>query len=846
MRLSDRSARAARALARAVFCSLVFAPFVAVSSSVAQEDGVVTEAAAREAAPSEFDLPDASPDEAFAAPLAEEAVPESAPEDFEVVGDEDTPDGFEGLADEDAPEGSEGLADEDAPEEGGDDEALAFDEDESSTPVAFDDPSVEEMVIRSTRASKPITEVSRSAVVLEGERLQVLLDQTTSLQEVLGKSLPGLAPPSTEGSADSLTLRGRNPLFLLDGIPIAPNTNFGRFLDKFDPLTIDRIEVVYGPTALYGAGATGGVVQFFTKEPTDRTVEVSTGVQTRMFIPNENAFDSDGISTKVNLSVSSKPLDWLSFYVYGSYEDARGAFRSAGDVLTSRSSFSDDFTLFGKVKLEPWEDQSIVATANFTRLIATDRRFEFEEIDAGDGTRIGVASGRRFTYEVEPVNEFVYASLQYRHEDLFGGELSLLGYFSDSEFLNDGSDIRDLAIFTGWPPLFQSGRENTEFGFRADYQRQFFDRFDVSLGLDYNDVDNKSILVLSSLASLDNNARWDGQDPDAEQTPPYELEALGIFVQTTIDVTDELSITGGVRWDRFEFDIEGPYDVIFAFPGDGGLRPGGGDFATGFSYNVGATYQLDVGFLDSATLFANYSQGFTIPSLGFSANEVPAGVPIEGSDLINPVITDSVEAGFRSRFLDFQLDFAAYYSTSDDLVTTFSDITNTFDSERVPIRTYGAELTATWFVTDSVRLDGSFTWVEGEQEENPGGIDGPGDFIARSTRDVPPIKVFLLGRWDVTEQFGVFSQLTFVDRREDAADDSVDPFPSNNYTLVDIGMKYEFEVDRMPVLGGGTVSFQITNLFNKEHIPPGEITLLAGRVSAGLGRAMTLTYQHTF
>lgn len=91
------------------------------------------------------------------------------------------------------------------------------------------------------------------------------------MQEILGRVVPGFATPNTDGSAGPLPPRGRDPLNLIDGVPIATNTNCSRFLDRFDPLGIGRIEVVYGPTSLYGAGATGGVIQFSPATRSRRT-----------------------------------------------------------------------------------------------------------------------------------------------------------------------------------------------------------------------------------------------------------------------------------------------------------------------------------------------------------------------------------------------------------------------------------------------------------------------------------------------------------------------------------------------------------------------------------------------
>lgn len=61
------------------------------------------------------------------------------------------------------------------------------------------------------------------------------------------------------------TLRGRGTLVLLDGMPLNTNRDSARNLASLDPNNIERIEVLRGSSALYGSGATGGIVSITTR-----------------------------------------------------------------------------------------------------------------------------------------------------------------------------------------------------------------------------------------------------------------------------------------------------------------------------------------------------------------------------------------------------------------------------------------------------------------------------------------------------------------------------------------------------------------------------------------------------
>ncbi|MFX7540979.1 TonB-dependent receptor plug domain-containing protein, partial [Acinetobacter baumannii] len=76
-------------------------------------------------------------------------------------------------------------------------------------------------------------------------------------------------------SINGQTLRGRNLAVLIDGIPQSTTINVRRDLFNIDASAIERIEVLRGPTAIYGDGATGGVINI-TRAPGEGPVRFTT------------------------------------------------------------------------------------------------------------------------------------------------------------------------------------------------------------------------------------------------------------------------------------------------------------------------------------------------------------------------------------------------------------------------------------------------------------------------------------------------------------------------------------------------------------------------------------------
>ncbi|MEO1018369.1 MAG: TonB-dependent receptor [Pseudomonadota bacterium] len=696
------------------------------------------------------------------------------------------------------------------------------------------------VILVTARQNQEISDLPRAALVIKGDVLSDFNARTTSVQELIGFNIPGLGAPVTEGSAASLTLRGRAPLYLIDGVPIAPNTNFSRFLDKFDPLTLGRTEVVYGPTSLYGAGASGGVIQFFTRDPVDDGIQIEAGTQVQAFVPSDNAFDSDGISIKGNLAVNGEIAEGVRAFVYGSYEDRNGNFSSDGKLLTGRSNFVNDYTLFGKLEVDLGSTSTLTATANYTELESADRQFEVSEADTdGDGIVVAEEAAFPFTYANPPTNNFLYTSLAYRNGDLAGGSLSLLGYYSESEFLNPGSDVRALRQPTGpfpaaWPGLWQTGAITEEYGVRGEYTREFGDRLSVTIGGDYNHADSTSLLPISSEADFDQTGFFDAVRQDI-QRPPFAIDSLGLFMQGSLDLTDSITLNGGIRWDNFEYEIVGPYDIVFFFFQPPGERPGGSGEANDFSFNGGIVFDV----ADDVSFFANYSEGFTLPSIGFLANNVAPGVEISDSGVIQPVFTTSYEGGIRAQFGRLALQGAAYYSEGNfNTALGVDPNTGLINRGQAPSEVYGFELSGQAQITDAFRLEAAIAYIEGKVD-----TQNNGNFTDITTQDVPPVKIQFRPVWEFAPQTRLFGQLFFTGDRKAAFLDGNDPFPAEAYTQVDLGVS---TVVDWGGIGEGDVSLQVTNLLNTSELRPGEATFLAGRRRPSPGRSITLSYQHRY
>ncbi len=131
-------------------------------------------------------------------------------------------------------------------------------------------PTLAPVVVTATRTERPAAEVAPSVTVITAAEIQA--SGARNLEEVLAGSLGlEIVSSGTPGALASPRVRGSTAsqvLVLLDGVRLNSSSN-GQFnlADLPVPLaSIERIEVLRGPgSALYGAGALGGVIQIFTK-----------------------------------------------------------------------------------------------------------------------------------------------------------------------------------------------------------------------------------------------------------------------------------------------------------------------------------------------------------------------------------------------------------------------------------------------------------------------------------------------------------------------------------------------------------------------------------------------------
>lgn len=131
----------------------------------------------------------------------------------------------------------------------------------------------EEVVITGTRTAHSIADVPVRVEAIPQEEVEEKLLMAPSSVAMLLNESTGMRVQTTSATSNTANLRiqglnGRYSQILTDGIPNFGGLSAGFGLTQLPPLNLRQVEVIKGATsALYGADAISGVINFITKDP---------------------------------------------------------------------------------------------------------------------------------------------------------------------------------------------------------------------------------------------------------------------------------------------------------------------------------------------------------------------------------------------------------------------------------------------------------------------------------------------------------------------------------------------------------------------------------------------------
>ena len=683
---------------------------------------------------------------------------------------------------------------------------------------AADEP-MDEIVVQATRSTLPTSALPNTITVIPKAVFAREVQLTGSTTEAVSSLIPSFSPTREKLTGSGETLRGRNPLFLIDGVPQAnPLRDGSRDGYTVDPFFIDRVEVIFGSNAIQGVGATGGVVNYVTAAApaegagwTGRALAQTSG---------SREFEGDGSGYRF-AGLIGKDFGVLDLTV-GVASQKRGAYYSGDgerigvDGTQGEVQDSESLSFFGKGGIDFTPER---------RLELMAQRFELE----GDGDYVQVtgsrAEGRPSTSVrgespgVIPTNEVTTVSLTYSDADLYGGTLSAQLFYQDFEAVFGGgvfATFQDPAIDPSGELFDQSANNSTKKGARISYERalEALPGFSFRAGLDR--VEDRTFQEL-----IATGRNW---------VPETDFISLAPFLQLHQSLLDDrLHVSAGYRREDAKVSAD-DYTTLFRY---GPQQVAGGE--PGFTedlVNLGATFEIVAGL----TGYAAFAQGFTMPDVG----RILRAVDVPGQDVddlfdLEPVVSDNTELGLEWNRGPLGVT-AAYYQSDSDNGSRLVLIDEVFEVQRQRTDIEGLEFNVSWDTpVDGLTFTGGYAWADGRTDtDGDGALDSDLDGA-----NISPNRLNLAADYVLDSMRFRLRTRSYLDRDFDGLATSEQSF--DGYTLLDAFAEFD--------VAFGTVFVSGSNILDEDYVTYDSQTVRTTsdtRFFAGRGRVVNLGIELEF
>ncbi len=620
---------------------------------------------------------------------------------------------------------------------------------------------VQEIVVTAQKVEQNVQDVPIAITAVSGERLA---DTGTTSLENIGAIVPSVTFRKGSTSANSaIIMRGVGTItFSIAAEPSVSTVVDGIVLSRSgqafaDLLDISRIEVLRGPQGtLFGKNASAGLVSIISKGGTpdleaDLRAEYFEGKEYRVRGSVSGPLSQDwsarltGFYGSYDGNIYNKYYDTMvnGYKHYGArgivdYKGSNAKLRLIADYFRADDDCCADITGVSRGPIIDAElgypvalgaDQRTVNHNLITRTL--DRQWSLTadlDVDVSDTHTLSVIMGYRN-----------WANTEIREGDFL--PRPLVGYFQlhDNGLVNTyqvSTEVR-LASDQAAPLFYQVGA----FAWNS-INSQDFTRRDI--------VCSSSTLPVapSGATPCDLNDPINTSYPTATSHSRVNSTNLALFGQATYRLTDQLSLTGGLRLTRDELSYSHErapgVDAVTGLPASGpgvsgnpagGTVAGGGDgsnISFGSSKNTNLSGKASIQYEPTSDLlfYASYTRGYKGPAFNVFFNYTAPNNAVP----ISEEVSNAYEVGMKSQFLDrkLQINTAIFQATYDGfqannfIVLNGTTITNLTNAGTV--RTKGFEVDSILAPVEGFTLRASVAYADAKVLKfNPNPLTGAPD-----------------------------------------------------------------------------------------------------------------------
>ena len=551
---------------------------------------------------------------------------------------------------------------------------------------------LEEVIVTAQKREQSLLDVPLSVATLSGERFTSIFEGGADIRG-LSARVPGLYVESSNGRvAPRFYIRGlgnidfdlaaSQPVSIIMDEVVKENV----VLKSFPLFDIERVEVLRGPQgSLFGRNTTAGIVKFDSYKPTqdvEGRAKLDAGeLGTVNFDGAIGGGLTDTLSGRVAMLYQNRD-DYIDNDYTGN-SDALGGF--------------EEQAVKGALLWEPTEDLSVLLGSHYRDLDGTAAVFRANIFNAGSNN----------------------LNNNYDRETVFFDE----GNNNPQEYNNTGVNLKldynlggmTLTSITAWEDADGSSRGDIDGGFGAVFLPEMGPGFIPFPSQSQDDADVEQWTQELRLASeYGERLNWQvGMfyfDGDLEvKTNPFfippttvkhENTTFAVFGQGDYAITDDWTLTAGVRWTDDEKDFTAP-----------GYKENADDDQ--FSGDLSLSYALD----DTSLVWTKVGSGFRAPTIQGRDVAFGGAPSIADSETIT-----SFEIGYKSQFMDdrVRLNAAAFYYEVDDLqLTAVGGASNAIQLINADTGIgQGFEVDVEWLITDNFDVTLGAAYADTEIDDN--------------------------------------------------------------------------------------------------------------------------------
>lgn len=584
------------------------------------------------------------------------------------------------------------------------------------------------------------------------ERVPVGRDLAEIIRTMPGVNLTGNTSSGQYGQQRQIDLRGMGPentLILIDGKPVLSRNSarMGRHGERdtrgdsnwVPPDLIERIEVIRGPAAArYGSGAAGGVVNIITKRPTRQMTTVST----YMSVPES---DKEGGTQRASITIGGPINDIFSYRLAGNVSmtqpdaidinEQAAADAGAANIVAGREGVVQ-YDLSGQ-----WSAQ-----------LNADHRLDLDLAWSRQGNRFvgGQPSG-----VVDPGGAGVIDQLAQGNAETSSLQRSTVSLTHQGIY-----DFGESSSYVQWEHTQNRRiRENTatgggeaQFNRLDEYRTSYLDNLAAKTEWDFPifALWNQTVTLGAEYRGEFLQAPIANESMNDDTLDSVNAHLLGLFLEDNILVTDQLTVTPGLR----------------------------ADFHSNFGANLSPSLNASYALTDEITVKAGIARAFKAPNLfqlspDYYYNTMGMGCPawnpggpcqVVGNPDLDPEISVNKEIGIAYANADGLAASLTYYHndyenkiTSGDVLVRMENGAKIFAWENSgPAVISGLEGSLTIPLHETVSWTTNFTKVlHSEREAMARLADGTDALVKVPVSLVPDYTINTSLRWEPMESLGL-------------------------------------------------------------------------------------------